>query len=77
LAQEGENVTHIVVMGTGEPFDNYDNVLAFVHIMNEQSRLSDRRPPYHGQHLRPRRWDRKYAKEGIQINLAISLHAPN
>ena len=33
LAPEKENVTHIVVMGTGEPFDNYDNVLAFVHIM--------------------------------------------
>ena len=35
LLKEGLRVTHVVVMGTGEPFDNYDNVDRFVHILNE------------------------------------------
>ena len=50
LAEEGQNVTHIVVMGTGEPFDNYDNVLSFVHICNEAKGLAT----YHGEHMRAR-----------------------
>jgi 23S rRNA (adenine2503-C2)-methyltransferase len=77
LAKEGENVSHIVVMGTGEPFDNYDNVLAFVHIMNEQKGLA-----IGARHITVSTCGlvegiKKYAEEGIQINLAISLHAPN
>ena len=32
---KGQRITHIVVMGTGEPFDNYDNVLDFVRIVDE------------------------------------------
>jgi 23S rRNA (adenine2503-C2)-methyltransferase len=76
LAPEKENVTHIVVMGTGEPFDNYDNVLAFVHIMNDAAGLA-----IGARHITVSTCGlvdgiRKYAKEGIQINLAISLHAP-
>jgi 23S rRNA (adenine2503-C2)-methyltransferase len=77
LAKEGENVSHIVVMGTGEPFDNYDNVLAFVHIMNEQRGLA-----IGARHITVSTCGlvegiKKYAHEGIQINLAISLHASN
>ena len=77
LAQEGENVSHIVVMGTGEPFDNYDNVLAFVHTMNEQRGLA-----IGARHITVSTCGlvdgiKRYASEGIQINLAISLHAPN
>jgi 23S rRNA (adenine2503-C2)-methyltransferase len=77
LAKEGENVSHIVVMGTGEPFDNYDNTLAFVHIMNEQRGLA-----IGARHITVSTCGlvegiKKYAHEGIQINLAISLHASN
>ncbi len=79
LKSEGENkkVTHVVVMGTGEPFDNYDNVLDFVRILNH---------PYGfaigARHITVSTCGltegiRKYANEGLQINLAISLHAPN
>lgn len=79
LKEEGENkrVTHVVVMGTGEPFDNYDNVLNFVRILNH---------PYGfaigARHITVSTCGltegiRKYANEGLQINLAISLHAPN
>jgi 23S rRNA (adenine2503-C2)-methyltransferase len=76
LAKEGENVTHIVVMGTGEPFDNYDHVLAFIHIMNEQRGLA-----IGARHLTVSTCGlvpgiRRYAGEGIEINLAVSLHAP-
>ena len=35
LMPEGKHVTHIVVMGTGEPFDNYDNVMNFINILKK------------------------------------------
>ncbi len=74
---QGQRVTHIVVMGTGEPFDNYDNVLDFVRIANHPKGFA-----IGARHITvstcglPERI-RQYAREGLQINLAISLHAPN
>ena len=38
--QEGERVSHVVVMGIGEPFDNYDNVMNFLHIINDAKGLA-------------------------------------
>lgn len=76
LKEEGKRVTHIVVMGTGEPFDNYQNVMDFVRIVNNQKALA-----IGARHITvstcgiPEKI-RMYAKEGLQINLAISLHAP-
>lgn len=77
LYEVGENVTHIVVMGTGEPFDNYDNVSSFIHIMNEAKGLA-----IGARHITVSTCGvipgiERYATEGIQVNLAISLHAPN
>lgn len=76
LKDEEKRVTHVVVMGTGEPFDNYDNVLDFIRILNNP----------HGFAIGARHITvstcgivdkiRQYAHEGLQINLAISLHAP-
>ena len=74
---KGQHVTHIVVMGTGEPFDNYDNVMDFIRIVNHQKGLA-----IGARHITvstcglPDRI-RQYAREGLQTNLAISLHAPN
>ena len=74
---KGERVTHIVVMGTGEPFDNYDNVMDFVRIVNAQKGLA-----IGARHITvstcgiPEKIKR-YSLEGLQTNLAISLHAPN
>ena len=73
----GEKVTHVVVMGTGEPFDNYDNVLDFVKILNHPKGFA-----IGARHITVSTCgipDKiiKYANEGLQINLAISLHAPN
>lgn len=79
LEEEGNNehVTHIVVMGTGEPFDNYDNVMDFVRICNDQKGLA-----IGARHITVSTCGlvegiKKYAREGLQTNLAISLHAPN
>ena len=73
----GQHVTHIVVMGTGEPFDNYDNVMDFVRIVNNQKGLA-----IGARHITVSTCGlvegiKKYAREGLQTNLAISLHAPN
>ncbi len=77
LQEWGRRVTHVVVMGTGEPFDNYDNVMAFIKAINDQMGLS-----IGARHITVSTCGlvdgiRKYGKEGIQINLAVSLHAPN
>lgn len=79
LKEEGNDkkVTHVVVMGTGEPFDNYDNVIDFVRIVNHPKALA-----IGARHITVSTCgivDKiiQYGKEGLQINLAISLHAPN
>ena len=79
LKEEGKgmHVTHAVVMGTGEPFDNYDNVMDFIRIINAQKGLA-----IGARHITVSTCGlvegiRKYAHEGLQTNLAISLHAPN
>lgn len=73
----GEKITHVVVMGTGEPFDNYDNVMSFIRIINHPHSLA-----IGARHITVSTCGivdkiREYAHEGLQINLAISLHAPN
>src|SRR5574344_2900904 len=73
----GERITHVVVMGTGEPFDNYDNVMDFIRILNHPYGLA-----IGARHITVSTCGlvegiRRYAHEGIQINLAISLHASN
>ena len=73
---KGMHVTHVVVMGTGEPFDNYDNVMDFIRIINNQKGLA-----IGARHITVSTCGlvegiKKYAREGLQTNLAISLHAP-
>ena len=77
LEEKGQRVTHIVVMGTGEPFDNYDNVIDFIRIVNHPKALA-----IGARHISVSTCGivpgiLKYAEEGLQSNLAISLHAPN
>lgn len=72
-----ERVSHVVVMGTGEPFDNYDHVMNFVHIINHAKGLA-----IGARHITISTCGlcdkiEMYANENIQSNLAISLHAPN
>jgi 23S rRNA (adenine2503-C2)-methyltransferase len=73
----GQKVTHIVVMGTGEPFDNYDNVIKFIKIVNDSKglQIGQRHITVSTCGIVPRIY--QYADEPIRSNLAISLHAPN
>lgn len=72
----GTRVTHITIMGIGEPFDNYDAVMRFLRIVTDQKGLCI--TPSHitvsTSGLVPK--IRRFAHEGIPIRLAISLHAP-
>lgn len=68
-------LTHLVFMGTGEPFDNYDNVLKSIRVINDPE----------GIHIGARRITvstcgiipgiQRLAEEGLQIELSVSLHA--
>lgn len=70
-------VTHTVVMGTGEPFDNYQNVIDFIKVINYKHglQIGSRHITVSTCGIVPRIYD--YAKEEIKSNLAISLHASN
>ncbi|KQU60203.1 23S rRNA (adenine(2503)-C(2))-methyltransferase RlmN [Rossellomorea marisflavi] len=76
-AGKDERVSHIVVMGIGEPFDNYDNMMDFFRVVNDQKGLSigARHITVSTSGLADKIY--KFADENIQINLAVSLHAPN
>ena len=68
---------HIVVMGIGEPFDNYNNVLKFIRTVNDDKGLA-----IGARHITVSTSGlahkiRDFANEGVQVNLAVSLHAPN
>ena len=71
-----KRISHIVIMGIGEPFDNYDNVIKFMKIANEPKGLEigARHISVSTCGLVPKIYD--FAKEEMQSNLAISLHAP-
>ena len=73
----GERVSNIVIMGTGEPLDNYDNFLKFIHMVSDE----------HGLNISQRNITastcgivpniRRHAEEKLQITLALSLHGSN
>ena len=72
-----KRITHVVVMGIGEPFDNYDNVLRFVKIINCNKGID-----IGSRHITISTCGviqgiKKFMNEDGQVNLAISLHAPN
>lgn len=71
----GERVSNVVVMGTGEPFDNYDNLIKFIEILTNDKGLniSQRNVTVSTCGLAPK--IRAFAEEGLQVTLALSLHA--
>jgi len=72
-----ERVSHIVVMGIGEPFDNFSNLVNFLKVVNDQNGLSigARHITVSTSGLAHKIYE--FADLGLQVNLAISLHAPN
>ena len=73
----GERVSNIVIMGSGEPMDNYDNLVRFVRLLSSQEGLniSQRNITVSTCGIVPNMY--KLADEGLQITLALSLHAPD
>jgi 23S rRNA (adenine2503-C2)-methyltransferase len=74
---QDERVSHVVVMGIGEPFDNYNNLQSFLGIINDAKGMA-----IGARHLTVSTCGvvpkiREFAENGLQVNLAISLHAPN
>lgn len=71
----GEKVSNVVVMGTGEPMDNYDNVLRFIRLLTDEDGLniSQRNITVSTCGIVPR--IRELAEEKLQITLALSFHA--
>ncbi len=79
LAQKDldKRIDSVVIMGIGEPFNNYDNVLKFIKIINHSYGLA-----IGARHITVSTCGiipkiKEFANENIQVNLAISLHAPN
>ena len=77
LEKEDERLSHVVIMGIGEPFENYDNVLNFIRVINDPKGLEigQRHITLSTCGLVPRIYD--FAEFELQVNLAISLHFPN
>ena len=77
LDKEEKRLGNIVVMGTGEPFDNYDNLMKALSIINDPFSLAigQRHISVSTCGLVPK--IRKFAQENVQYNLAISLHGSN
>ena len=73
----GERVSNVVVMGSGEPMDNYDNVIRFLRLVSHEKGLniSQRSLTISTCGIVP--GIRKFAEEGLAVTLALSLHAPN
>lgn len=74
---KGETVSGIVLMGSGEPLDNYDNVIKFIKLINskEGKNMGQRHITLSTCGIINRMYD--LADEDLQITLAVSLHAPN
>lgn len=71
------NITHIVMMGVGEPLDNYNNTLKTIRIFNDKDAfaIGIRRITISTCGLVPQ--IERLAKEGLQVELSVSLHASN
>lgn len=71
----GKRIRSIVLMGSGEPFDNYDNFLDFLNIINDENgiNLGQRHITVSTCGIVPKIYS--LAKENLQINLSLSLHA--
>ncbi|MBQ1605119.1 MAG: 23S rRNA (adenine(2503)-C(2))-methyltransferase RlmN, partial [Lachnospiraceae bacterium] len=73
----GEKVSNVVVMGTGEPMDNFDNIITFIKLLSDErgANLSQRNITVSTCGIVPK--IKELASYHFQITLALSLHAPN
>ncbi|OBZ10227.1 MULTISPECIES: 23S rRNA (adenine(2503)-C(2))-methyltransferase RlmN [Bacillales] len=76
-AQQGEQVSHVVVMGIGEPFDNFENLSDFISIIKSQKGLAIAARHITVSTSGLAKKIEEFADSDLQVNLAVSLHAPN
>lgn len=76
-ASKGERVSHIVVMGIGEPFDNFEHMSNFIRVIKDHKGLAigPRHITVSTSGIAPKIIE--FADSDLQVNLALSLHAPN
>jgi len=77
LKKEGKRVDNVVFMGMGEPFLNYDNVIAAARILNDAQGLNIGARHISISTIGISAGIEKLIDEPLQLNLAVSLHAPN
>ncbi|HEO8422521.1 TPA: 23S rRNA (adenine(2503)-C(2))-methyltransferase RlmN [Yersinia enterocolitica] len=77
LDELGERVSSVVIMGIGEPFDNFTSMLSFLKIINHEQALNigARHITVSTSGIIPKIYE--FADQNMQINFAVSLHAPN
>lgn len=73
----GERISNVVLMGSGEPLDNYENVIKFIHILNSKEGLDIGQRHITLSTCGLTEKMRLLAELDLQITLAVSLHAPN
>ena len=77
LKKENQRVSNVVFMGMGEPFLNYDNVFKAIEILNDKNGLNIGARHISISTVGIIEGLEKLSRETLQVNLAISLHAPN
>lgn len=70
----GERVSNVVVMGTGEPLDNYDNLIKFIHMITDENGLNISQRNITVSTCGIVENMKRLAEEKLQITLALSLH---
>ncbi|MFF2017906.1 MULTISPECIES: 23S rRNA (adenine(2503)-C(2))-methyltransferase RlmN [Paenibacillus] len=74
---KGERVSHVVVMGIGEPFDNFKNMVDFLGVIKDHKGLAIAGKGITVSTSGLADKIREFADANLQVNLAVSLHAPN
>ena len=77
LKKEGDKVTNVVFMGMGEPFLNYDNVLGAIKILNDKDGFNLGARHISVSTVGVVEGIKQFTEADLQVNLAISLHAPD
>lgn len=77
LSAKGERVSHVVYMGMGEPFKNYDSVLKSIHMISDPTLLNISQRRITVSTVGVVEGIKRLSNEDLKVNLVLSLHAPN
>ncbi|MFI5333757.1 MAG: 23S rRNA (adenine(2503)-C(2))-methyltransferase RlmN [Chlamydiales bacterium] len=77
LKKNGERVSHVVYMGMGEPFENYEEVVQSIQLLCDPARLGLSQRRITVSTVGVVEGITRFAEEELKVNLVLSLHAPN